>query len=104
MTKRKVRRVTIIGRKWFDRLNGNTYFTAEILVNGIHVHSMPYEYGYDSQYEHSSMDWLRKSGLIPAFKQYANGGYEAVWQWKEREGIDFYSIASYVATKKELTQ
>ena len=47
-------------------------------------------------------DWLEKAGLIPAFKQYANGGKEAVFQWKDREGIDFYSIASYVAKKREL--
>ncbi len=102
MTKRQVRSVTIIGRKWFDRVNGNTYFTAEILVNGIHVHSMPYEYGYGSQYEDASMTWLENSGLIPPRKQHANGGHEAVWQWHEREGIDFYSVAAYVPTKKEL--
>jgi len=102
MTKRKVKSVTVIGRKWFDKINGNTYFTAEILVNGIHVRSMPFEYGYGEQYEQASLDWLEKSGLIPAFKQYANGGKEAVFQWKDREGIDFYSIASYVAKKREL--
>jgi hypothetical protein len=102
MTKRKVRSVTIIGRKWFEKINGNTYFTAEILVNGIHVHSMPYEYGYGEQYEQASLGWLEKAELIPARKQYANGGKEQVCQWKDREGIEFYSIASYVATEREL--
>ena len=102
MTKRKVRSVTVIGRKWFDKVNGNTYFTAEILVNGIHVHSMPYEYGYSDQYIESSLAWLENSGLTPARKQHANGSHEAYWQWSDREGIDFYSVASYVPTKKEL--
>jgi len=94
--------VTIIGRRWFDRIYGNTYFSAAILVNGETVHTIDFEYGHDGQYEQSAMDWLDASGLVAPRKQYANGGHEATWQWAEREGITFESHVSDVSRKKDL--
>ena len=42
-------RVEIIGRRWRD-VNGNTYHTASVYVNGLFYKSSPITYGYDRQY------------------------------------------------------
>lgn len=56
--------ITIIGRRWFDRVNGNTYNTAEILVDGEFVHKTPMEYGYGDHYRTVAEDWLIENGFI----------------------------------------
>jgi hypothetical protein len=57
--------VTIIGRRWFDRRAGNTYFSAVGLIDGVEVASIDYEYGYGDQYEQSMFDLLISGGFIP---------------------------------------
>ncbi len=37
----KVQSITILGRRWFQKSYGNTYFTAQILVDGKKVHDLP---------------------------------------------------------------
>jgi hypothetical protein len=58
--------IIIIGRRWFQRTNGNTYHTAEIIIDGETVHKTPFAYGYGDQYTQSAFEWLVKSGTIPA--------------------------------------
>jgi hypothetical protein len=50
--------VLVIGRRWFDRVNGNTYHTAEVEVNGKFVGKSPMTYGYDEQYLQTSKEIL----------------------------------------------
>ena len=56
--------ITVIGRRWFHRGPGNTYFSAQVYVNGDHVHTIPYEYGYGDQYLQSAFEWLEKNDHI----------------------------------------
>ena len=35
-------------RRWRDRVNGNSYFSARLIVDGV-VHCIPFQYGYGSQ-------------------------------------------------------
>lgn len=42
--------LTIIARKWFDRVNGNTYHSCEVYFNNKLVDRDPYEYGYGDHY------------------------------------------------------
>lgn len=49
--------ITILGKRWRDR-NGNTYYSARIYVDNVRVHTIKYSYGYESQFEHDSLDWL----------------------------------------------
>jgi hypothetical protein len=50
--------VLVIGRRWFDRVNGNTYHTAEVEVNGKFVGKSPMTYGYDEQYLQTAKEIL----------------------------------------------
>ena len=62
--KKKVRSITIIGRRWFDKINGNTYFSANIYVNNEHVKYIPESYGYGDYYQQAAFEWLHKNGYI----------------------------------------
>lgn len=55
--------ITIIGRRWFDKINGNTYFSAVGLINGVQVVNIDFDYGYGSQYEFEIYKLLELSGL-----------------------------------------
>jgi hypothetical protein len=97
----KVDSVTIIGRRWFQRSNGNTYFSSEIIVNGKLVHRIAYDYGYGNMYEQAATEWLIKNGYIDAEK-YKSGGYPPMWQLAQKYGFAFQSSVTDVASKKDL--
>lgn len=51
--------VTIEGRTWFEKANGNTYHAARIVVNGETVAVSPVTYGYGRQYEETARMLVR---------------------------------------------
>ncbi len=94
--------ITIVGRRWFDRINGNTYFSAVALINGKQVAEIPFEYGYGNQYEHSMFNLLFKLGYCADRESYSNGSNEAFWNYCSRKGITKYVTHSDVNRKKDL--
>ena len=58
----------IIAKKWFDKLNGNTYFSARVTLDfgttDAQVFYVPFSYGYESIY-YESINLLVKLGLLP---------------------------------------
>lgn len=94
--------ITIIGRRWFDKVTGNTYFSAVGLVNGIEVVSIPFEYGYGNQYEDAIYNKLYAAGYCSDRENYANGSREAFWNYCSRKGIKKYVSHSDVSRKKDL--
>ena len=93
--------ITVIGRRWFERTNGNTYYSAEIYVDGQRVHKIPFAYGYGDQYEWEAYEWLEENGRIE-LERYNNGGREAPWVYCERVGCQKISSVSDVSRKKDL--
>lgn len=50
-----------IGRKWFDKVNGNTYFNSKVIDNeGNTVLYTGYQYGYGQQYFYEAEKELAK--------------------------------------------
>ena len=60
--------VTCYGRKWRDKVNGNTYFSACIVV-GKRWLAVPVLYGYGNQWEHECAQLLARIGVatVPLF-------------------------------------
>ncbi len=56
--------ITVVGRRWFERVNGNTYHSVEVYVNGALLERVPFQYGYGSQYEQTAMDILEKHKIV----------------------------------------
>lgn len=82
MRKQKLKKgddVLIIGRRWFDRVNGNTYHTAEVQVNGEFVGKSRMTYGYDEQYLETGKEILLDHYELPrGMKENA-----PLWQLRE---------------------
>lgn len=57
--------VLVVGRRWFDRANGNTYHTAEVFVNDKYVGKSRMTYGYDEQYIQTAKEILLDSYELP---------------------------------------
>ena len=100
MTKRKIKAITIIGRKWFDKPNGNTYCTAQIMVNGETVGKTDYQYGYGDFYMQAAGDWLEKNGYIKR-EHFPHGGATALWRYCSDNNIHLEYSAAY-CLKREL--
>ncbi len=95
--------LTIIGRRWFNRRCGHTYFSAVGLVDGRQVAHIEYAYGYGSQYEDSILRVLAHGRYLPEpLAQYAHGGVESAFRYCERLGIQYSNSVTDVGRKKDL--
>jgi len=94
--------VVIRGTRWFDKMYGNTYFSAVGIVNGIVVARIEYRYGYGDQYMHEMTDKLEKLGFLPNREAYGKGVREALWNYAQRTGITQSYSATDVSRKRDL--
>jgi len=58
----------VLGFKWFDKVNGNTYHAVKIIkvsdVENVIIFESGLTYGYGDQYRHTAYDWLVKNGYV----------------------------------------
>ncbi len=94
MDKKVNRSLFIEGREWFDKVNGNSYFSARLWVDGGQVAILTFQYGYGDQYLYEAQRKLEELGYLP----YNNRG---LWSIAQELGIDFYSSKSS-AKKSEM--
>ncbi len=94
--------LVIVGRRWFERTNGNTYHSAEIIVDGKCVHKIDYAYGYGQQYCHNAKIWLHQNGYLPELETRDGTPGESLWRYCERKGIVFTDTVTDVRRKKDL--
>ena len=100
-TTSEIKAITVIGRRWFDKINGNTYFSADILVNNTLVHSIHYQYGYDDFYMQAAGEWLAKYGYTHP-EHYPSGGITPLWSYCNDKGISYYYTVTDVMRKRDL--
>jgi uncharacterized protein (TIGR02996 family) len=93
-----VKSIAVRGRRWFQRTNGNTYHTADIFVNGEHVHTTPTTYGYGSAYQDTAKQWLHQSGYL----SHTPEGYSSLWRSSQDHGIDYQDSVDDVKRKADL--
>jgi hypothetical protein len=88
-----LRSVHIEARLWRDKVNGNTYYSNRIWVDGMPVAVDQMAYGYGNQNEYDALATLINLGYdIP--------GTTRLEAW-HKAGIDFYTSRAWV-TKAEL--
>jgi hypothetical protein len=63
--KNEVKTIDIQAKEWFDKLNGNSYFSGLVTVNygmaDAKEFIMPFQYGYGSSYESTGLSIIRKA-------------------------------------------
>ena len=82
-------------REWFDKVNGNSYFSARIWVDGGQVAILPFQYGYGDQFLYESQKKLLELGYIP--QEEKNAG---LWTIAQNLNFDFYSSKSNTIKKE----
>lgn len=64
----KIKTIDITAKEWFDRVNGNSYFSAQITLNyGLKDEKtvkVPFQYGYGYYYEQVANETLKDQGYI----------------------------------------
>lgn len=89
--------ITVIGRRWFQKSYGNTYHTAEMLIDGTPAGKTCQHYGYGEQYLYTALDQLTAEGKIPPREE-----GEPPWRWAQRLGITLHHSAVDVGREKDL--
>lgn len=87
--KTKIKSILVIGKRWFDKINGNTYCSSRVYINGEFSFSVPYEYGYERFYEQRAQEIMKERGMLPDIEIYPSGILEPFWQYCNRKKIKY---------------
>ena len=64
MKTKYIKTIDITTKEWFDKINGNSYFSSEITINFNKKNQktifVPFTYGYGSHSEHVCFDKIKK--------------------------------------------
>lgn len=93
----KVKKVHVVGRRWFQKTYGNTYHSVEIYVNNSFVHKIEFTYGYGEQYEWNAFAWLTSNGYA---KPCDKGN--SPWRYFSENGIEYDKTVYDVKRKRDL--
>ena len=70
----KIKTIDINALEWFDKVNGNSYFSAIVTLNygmkNAKVLKLPFEYGYGDHYIDMSNQLLIKEGYREGKRQF----------------------------------
>lgn len=85
----------INAKKWFDKINGNTYHSVQVFQDGVLIAHEPYTYGYGNHYEQTALELLQSKGIAKKF--------DILWKFAESIGRDnVLTIVNQVNRKKDL--
>ena len=94
---KKPKSIFVQGRRWRDSY-GNTYHTADIIVDEYKVYTTPITYGYGDHYvDTTATEWLVEQGYLKGGKRRC-----PAWTLAREQGIDFDYAAENVRRKKDL--
>ena len=67
-TQMKVNTIDINAKEWFDKINGNSYFAANVTLNfgqpdQINI-VLPFQYGYGDSYQYEAIKVLNEQNFI----------------------------------------
>jgi len=77
-------------REWFDKVNGNSYFSARIWVNGGEVAILPFQYGYGDQFIYEAQKKLLELGYLQPEQM-----FRGMWSYAKAFGYDYYTSKAY---------
>lgn len=74
----------INAKEWFDKVNGNSYFAAQIVIDyGLPTYKkyfLPFQYGYGDSFQWQSLKHLQESGEVA-------GDIGHLWQLRDQNVI-----------------
>ena len=83
MKANKIKTIDVTALEWFDKINGNSYFSAEVIINyGLKntiTINLPFQYGYGDHYKDVTFKEIKKE--LNCFKKY-NSYWKAYQDYK----------------------
>lgn len=74
MIQKEIKTIDVHAKEWFDKINGNSYFSAKVIFNygsnNPESFLIPFQYGYGSQYQTETLNQLVKKEIFPDRKYY----------------------------------
>ncbi len=87
MKTRQIKTIDINAKEWFDKINGNSYFSAEIIINfglkNSKLITLLFQYGYGDQYRFKAFEAIKKE--LNCFR--AMDVYTSYWRAYEKYNI-----------------
>lgn len=81
----QIKTIDVNAKEWFDKINGNSYFSAIITLNyGMKTDAtikLPFQYGYESHYLDMAVKELADRKLIKVDKR------TSLWAWCEDNNV-----------------
>lgn len=56
--------IQVTAKEWFDKINGNSYFSAKIWLDDELIAVLPMQYGYSDTYKYESTAKLKELGIL----------------------------------------
>ena len=96
----KIKTLDINVKEWFDKINGNSYFAGEIVIDyGMKTEKtilLPFQYGYGEHYRDVAIDTLDKLKIID------NNSYLPLWRYCNYNDIILRTNKDTNCKKREL--
>lgn len=103
--KTKIKTIDINALEWFDKVNGNSYFAATVIVNyqmkGEQRFILPFQYGYGDQYRSEAAHELDEKRVIK-LPRYSNGNLGSLWEYCDTNKIILRANKQTNCKKREL--
>jgi hypothetical protein len=99
----KIQHIGIVGKQWWRRSSGGTYFSSRILVNGDHVATVTGS-GGGSMYEQAAVQWLVRHGVLPEIERQGGSDYKPLWQHARDLGFKYNSESIDVPRERDLDE
>lgn len=96
-----MKHIEIRAKEWFDKANGNSYFSARIYIDNEQVAILPFQYGYGDHYIDMANAELDKLGLIDN-PRHSNGSRTPLWMYCNDNDIQLTAHMQDKCLKREL--
>lgn len=100
----KIKTIDLQAKEWFDKVNGNSYFSANITINYGHENQqnifLPFQYGYGSSYEDKAGTELLKLNLV---KKDDKNTFFSLWNYCKENKIILRTSKRENCLKRELS-
>ena len=91
----------IDAKEWFDKANGNSYFSARIYADGEHIATLPFQYGYGNHYIDMAGEWLANNNYM-YLPRHENGSRKQLWDHCRSNNIELITFKQERCLKREL--
>jgi len=104
--KTNIKTIDVQAKEWFDKVNGNSYFSATVTINyglpSVITIELPFQYGYGDHYKEMAFEAIKKQVNKAILKKSDNR--VSLWRFCEDYNIALRCSKKENCLKRELTQ